>query len=277
MVKLPGWSWASFRVPLTGRWEVAAVLEAQRARRCFTVRFLRRRSPHSWIAYAALVCLGGNLVAGRASAQVTVDLVWRDSGTSSLVVPVNDPSGAGCAELPGTGRCLDAVLINSIPMAIVSWSVGWDENNGVLAASVTGFTPFGVPGGNFTALLFPVAIVGPSPECAGSPIFCTNTIGNVGGQATPFPAAALSAGTYTLATFRMDTSGVTATTVFQAIERLGIDGFLDSSGNIVAATLGSATLDVGAEAVPSLGAAGLTVLAASLLAAGALARRSRVR
>ena len=87
---------------------------------------------------ATLACVFGL----SANAGVTVDVIFQDTGTSALDVPITSPTGTGCAfggysgGSVSTGYCMDVILTSTHDMTVVSTSVSYDNTNGLAIASM---------------------------------------------------------------------------------------------------------------------------------------------
>jgi hypothetical protein len=205
-----------------------------------------------------------------ASAGVSVDLIWEDSGTSTLTITPGD-AGATCTGtgpgIMGTvpGRCLDVLMVITNDSLIVAGaSVAFTVASGLTFSQGwqwTG-TNFVDPQTGKTASFNPAT---------GKPL---SNLGNVvtdmnGLVVPPNGPPSLPAGTYKIGTIVWNTSGATSTILSAFLT--GADGWANGAHITITTlvNLGTATLNV----VPEPGTASLLGLGlVGLIVAG---RRSR--
>jgi hypothetical protein len=212
------------------------------------------------------------LLAGNASANYTIDLIWADTGTATLTAAPGDPgvpaTGAPCGSgfLYGgsaTGRCLVVRLTAAAPLTAAVVTLGWDAAASGLAVDYVGLRSFGLFGGAFA----PAAPVFPIPtettDCVSAG--CDTAFGSFGGLST----GVIAAGVYTIGSINFDTSGffVGEHHILNFL-RTGVDGVTDKKFNLAPVHLNGAIL-----AIPEPGTGSL--LGLGVLGLCAIARRRR--
>ena len=221
------------------------------------------------VVLVSLACL---LMVGSASANVTVDLVWLDNGTSALtVLPGDTLQNTNCVgfHFSGAGRCMKIVwTVDADGLFTGSNSVQWDS--GTLSASQASFfIAFNaIPVGKTSSF-------GPFPAAnqPGKNIGPQQVVGYTGSVPLSDPPNAnyLGAGTYTVGTLVFDTGSAVGLINISSFLLGGFDGFLDSTGGAVGAVqLNGATLFV----VPEPGTASLLGLGLLGLMAASRQRRN---
>lgn len=224
-------------------------------------------------------CLRGLLLSGlcltlapSAAANVTVDLFWVDSLSSTLTLTVGDP-GAGNAcngfHFAGTGRCMQIRwTVGAEGLAIGGNSLSWNPGSGLSALHAAFFPAFrAIPVGKSSSF-------GPFPSAHFPTTNIDNASGVVAGFIGAIPASDpmatnhLPAGSYVVGTLIFDTSSL-APGVHSIVAFLtpGLDDFFDSSSTSSPVQLNGATLQV----VPE---AGTALLLGAALCGLVLARRS---
>jgi hypothetical protein len=218
---------------------------------------------------AALAAVG---FARGASATVSVDLVWQDTGNSTLTISANDP-GATCNLTgfnggPVAGRCMDVIVtITGDTLVSIGTSVTFNSASGLDFSQ--GWQWWGtswVQGGK-TATMVPLGSHSAYEFIPNSVVSDFNGV-----IAPPAGPPSLPAGTYKVGTIVWNTSGVTSSSVLSAFIS-ALDGF--ANGALVDITtlvnLGTASLNV--TVVPEPGTASLLGLGlVGLIVAG---RRNR--
>jgi hypothetical protein len=209
----------------------------------------------------------------EAAANLTVDLIWVDSGTPTLTLALGPgDSGANGAcdgyHFSGAGRCMKIVwTVGPDGLGIGSNSVSWQMASGLSVLHAAFFPSFqAIPVGKSSKF-------GPFPAASFPTRGIDNGAGVVAGFAGSVPASDaiasnhLPAGTYVVATIVFDTSNVApGTHTIVTFLTSGLDGFFDSSSQPTPLELRSARL-----LVPEPGAG--VLLAAALLGLAVAGRR----
>lgn len=197
------------------------------------------------------------LFAGSATAAVSIDLIWANSGTGTLTFAGGSPPTAntngGCVATPGNGNnydgyCLNIVVTSAEPFALASTTLGWSAgDSGIAAAAIPGksFAPGAV--GTFGA-------VTPNPQSAAECTLtnCDTAVGSFGGLSL----TNIAAGTYTIGSISFNLTGAAiGTNNIQAFLRSGIDDALNATGASIPLTVSGATLII--NAIPEPGTASL--------------------
>lgn len=95
------------------------------------------------VALVSFACL---LMAGSASANVTVDLQWVDTGNATLTIsPGDNPANGVCSGFfaASNGRCMKVIwTIDAGGLYVGSNSVSWAGGAGLSAASAAFFPAF---------------------------------------------------------------------------------------------------------------------------------------
>ena len=215
--------------------------------------------PHLGGAIALLL-----LAATPASANFTIDLVWADTGTSTLTVVEGDAAApaAACTGHNYAGssqnRCLQVVITATDGLYGAVSTLGWDAASSGVALDWLPGRSFGAYGGSPLAPLWPKPAL-PGTDC-GAP--CDTYYGSFGGLNTmPAPA-----GTYLIGSLGLDLSGALAGShSILHFLRTGIDGVVDDENIVVPVQLNGATLNVIPNPEPATAALlglGLAMLAA---------------
>jgi hypothetical protein len=208
-----------------------------------------------------------------ASAGVTVDLIWQDTGTPTLTIPSGD-AGPGCtlggpnsgANSPTSGRCLDIIVtVVGDRLTGLGQSVGYSPLTGL--SFTEGWQWFGTtftdPQTGKTATFSPVTAH--TLQNLGAVITDINGI-----VAPPNGPPSLPAGTYKIGTIVWNTTGATTSSILTAFIT-GADGYANGAHVLLTPILNSAFLNV--TVVPEPGTASLLGLGlVGLIVAG---RRSR--
>jgi hypothetical protein len=168
------------------------------------------------------------LIAGNASANYTIDLIWADSGSANLSFDTftAPTTAAPCSSgllYDGSpiGRCLIVRLTATAQWTASITTLGWDAASSGLAVDHTGLRSFGLFGGAMSPAAPVFVNVAGTADCAPA---CDTAIGSFGGLA----AAAIAAGVYTMGSINFDTSGIWGG--FDKIvnfSRVGVDGTTD--------------------------------------------------
>lgn len=199
-------------------------------------------------------------LAGDAAAN-SIDLVFRDTGTSTLVMAPGDAAGGGT-------RALDVFLTTTVPVVAAGTMVGFEIDDGLLPVSASAWRGV-VVNGNL------LGSVDTSPPCSipGSSGF-QGSCGpfDVVDQTPELPLEALPTGTYHIGTIIWDTSGTNpGSELIAAFSQPGVSApFLDVSLQDITSqvSFGSALLVI----TPEPGSAALLALG---LALTVFARRPR--
>jgi len=158
-----------------------------------------------------------------------------------------------------TGRCMSVVWTSTDPIYIGSNSVSFDPGSGLQGAFASFFPAFNaIPVGK-------TASFGPFPDPSVSIDNGTGIMGLFTGSTNVVPtdgSSGLPAGTYVVGTIIWDTSGVTDSSVIDAILQAGLDDFNAPDLSAIAITLNGAALVVpepGTASLLGLGLVGLMV------------------
>ena len=173
------------------------------------------------------------LIAGSASAAVTIDLIWQNTGTSDLTLPGPSSAGAGCKSRsgPSTGSyCLFVRMTASEGFATATTSVGWNGSGNVSVSDPPSFPHPAFIAGS-VGPLGPVSAFenGAALQCEsgfnGTAIAgCDTTYGSFGGVSLVNAVA----GTYTMGSISFNLAGATAgSRTIASFLANGVDSFVN--------------------------------------------------
>lgn len=218
-------------------------------------------------AFAMVASAAMCLIAGSASAAVTIDLIWTDTGTANLTLPGPSTGGSGCKVRGGPdpgGYCLLITLTSSEQWASSAVSVGWNGTGNINTSANPAFPHLSHIPGN-VASTSPNTIVDSSSnltvtaQCQsgfnGTAVAgCDQVRGSFGGVALANHPVA----TYTLGSVSFDLSGAAVgSRTIASFLRNGTDGIVNVVGGSTTfdlpSTLNTASLNI----VPEPGTASL--------------------
>jgi len=246
---------------------------------------VRTRTTMREIALALIAATA--LLAGSASANYKIDLIWADTGTPTLEVtdPGTNPGVSTCHPNPNmgggpkAGYCLLVVLTAGTSFNYSSTSIGWD-------AAASGIAVSYIP----SRAMGPIVFQAPHEASVFTPVSptsisdctpdCDTSAGSWGGE--KIPGWSVGPGAYLLGSITFDLSAANngAHTILN-FPRSGFDGLQNGEGppGFRPVQLNNATLQVGpldsdgedpSPSVPALGPAAAAVLALLVLVAGLL-------
>lgn len=207
------------------------------------------------------------------AAQLTFDLRWRDTGTSTLpfnsIGEISANTGNGCPVIGGSGNLdgyrLDVVVTAIVPFSASVTTLGWSAAD----SGMTLRTPLPTPSfaSGTVGSLSPV-----SPDyrtVAECPLTnCDTAVGSIGGLGL----SNVAAGTYTVGSLSFDLTGIGVDAhEIQTFFITGVDGVLSISGmstTYLSTELNGAVVSI----VPEPGIASLPGLGLSVLGARQKAR-----
>lgn len=170
------------------------------------------------------------LTSPEAGAGVTIDLLWRDTGTPTLrfLDPRGDAGpGSGCGFRNGVpeGRCLFVTWTTTTSLFVGSNTVAWDPQGGLRADFASFFAAFnGIPvGKNAVFRKSPAAV--PIDAARGR----AGSFTGRSGQPPPNGQDALPPGSYRIGTLVFDVSSAGDQEI-AAIVVAGLDAFRDVDG-----------------------------------------------